>query len=206
MRIILGAPCAGKGSQSLFLSKKYDIVHISAGTLLRKKYPPHTEERKMLDEGNFICPTRVDELVKEELLKHNFNVLLDGYPRTVGQAEFIKYLLNKHNITIKEIFVLECPKDELMRRTSFRTICDNCEQTFISNSVCCGIRTTVRRDDKLEILEKRYDTFIESFYKIQPIIQGPFYFINGRQLPEQISSNICKIIDGNIERLSLKTQ
>lgn len=198
MRIILGAPCSGKGSQSLLLSKKYKWFHISAGTLLRKAYPPSTEERALLDKGELICLNKTNGLIEEELLKHDFNVILDGYPRTVGQAEFLKYLLKKNNKIIKEIFVLDCPKEELMRRTSFRTTCSICETIFSSNGhICCNQETVVRGDDTLSALYRRYDIFNESFNKIQPLLQGPFYFINGRQLIDQIFQNICKIIDYN---------
>jgi adenylate kinase len=198
IRIILGAPCTGKGSQSALLSKKYGWKHVSAGDLLRKNYGPETKERQSMDEGNLIAINDMNRLIEHELLRNDFNVILDGYPRSIGQAEFLIFLLNKYNVSIREIVVLiECSKEELMRRTSLRTICFDCGTTFSSIQICCEQKTKHRNDDKLEVLYKRYDLFSESLAKIQSILQGPFYFVNCRQPIDQIFNNICKIIDHN---------
>lgn len=197
MRIILGAPCSGKGSQSQMLARRYHFHHVSAGALLRKKYPPNTPQRDLLDKGQIICLKEVNELVEQKLIEHNFNVLLDGYPRDVGQAEFLKYLLKRNNVSIREIFVLGCPKDELVRRTSLRTVCEVCESIYMTHKNCCGRATTIRSDDNISVLYDRYDNFMATFEKLQPILQGPFYFINGCQLIDQISRTICEIVDIN---------
>jgi adenylate kinase len=196
---MIGMPCVGKGTNCYLISKKFpNIKHISAGELLRNEFKEGTKERKILDEGGLISIETINALMEKAILEANFEVILDGYPRTIGQAEFLKHFAIKHKQKIKAIFILICDDEELIKRTHLRRICSNCQRTFAEDVNCCGQKTIHRADDTLEVFYKRKEHFLRDLEEIRTILEGPFYFIDGRKTTSQVFDKISHIVESTM--------
>lgn len=146
---LLGAPCSGKGTQCRIL----DYSSKSAGEILRQSYPIGTEERRKLDNGELVSIDIINGLMGKVIEQHNFNIIIDGYPRTLEQARFIANFLKNREMKIILLDVKD--KDVLINRMYKRKYCTLCERTFDRQSICCGIETITRLDDNLNTFEKR---------------------------------------------------
>ena len=170
--IMLGASGVGKGTQSKLLSKKYDIPQISTGDILRAAKRSGSalgmKVREILDRGELVSDKIVNELVEEKLksddCKNGF--ILDGYPRTIGQANALESFADVASDKLK-VILLEVPKQVLIDRLINRRHCNNCKHDFnllngSKEAVCpnCGSDNILHRaDDNLESIQKRLNSF-----------------------------------------------
>lgn len=183
--ILLAAPAAGKGILSELLKKHYNLVHISTGDLLRNASKNDDEHgislRKILASGELVS----DEIVYN-LLEHRLSMsdcqkgfILDGFPRNVEQAEKYDKILNKLNLKLGYVFLLDVDKKILETRITSRRLCKDCGAIFninidsakpIKNGICdnCGSELYQRSDDNTESFKVRYDTYIN---KTQPLVE-----------------------------------
>ena len=181
--IIFGPPGAGKGTQSQNIVKKFKLFQISTGDLLRSEIKNKTSIGKEIEEiiskGDFATDDIVNKLIKNVIFdpqKKN-NLIFDGYPRSLSQAKNLDLLLESSNQKIDYIFFLNVNKDIIIKRIEKRKILEK------------------RSDDDLNIILKRYDTYMDTtrpvldFYSKNP----NFYEIDGG---EEIS-----IISGKIEQI-----
>lgn len=137
--LIFGAPGAGKGTQSEFLVKQYNLNHISTGDLLRKEIADQTELglriKGIMDSGSLVSDDIVVEMIDHAIATSNRGMLFDGFPRNVSQAETLDQLMLKHGRELTCMVCLDVPRDELIRRmlerakTSGRS--DDNEQTIL---------------------------------------------------------------------------
>lgn len=123
MRIIIfGPPGAGKGTQAKLISEEYDIPHLSTGAIFRSaiknKTPLGKEVKSILDAGELVPDEKVVALVEEELSdsKYDDGYILDGFPRTVPQAEAFDHILEKNGVSLDAFLQLEVPEEELVKR------------------------------------------------------------------------------------------
>ncbi|MDX1639419.1 MAG: adenylate kinase [Balneolaceae bacterium] len=120
--IIFGPPGAGKGTQAQKISEEYEIPHLSTGEIFRSAIKNETELGKkvksILDAGELVPDETVVDLVEEELQKEKYQdgYILDGFPRTVPQAEAFEEILQSNNQSLDAFLVLEVPEDELVKR------------------------------------------------------------------------------------------
>lgn len=191
--ILLGGPCSGKGTQSRKLSEK-GLKHISAGELLRIKYPIGTEIRERLDKGLLVSVDLMNKVMEEEMEKYNFEgILLDGYPRTLEQAKFLSSL--KDRAKIKAIIVLEVKEEDLFQRMLGRKICSKCEGTFRNNHCeCCDKQLVRRKDDNPDSFKIRYDTYKKDINNILLQLTGPVFFIDASLDEEEVFKKITECI------------
>ena len=183
MRLILvGPPGAGKGTQAVHLAAHFGIPHISTGDLFRANIKGETELGKLaksyMDAGNLV-PDSVTNAMLEDRLTHSdteAGFLLDGYPRNVGQAEFLAEVLVKKNISLDAVLELSIPNEEIIKRLSGRRVCRNCGATshviFDApkvEGVCdnCGGELYQREDDKEEVIANRLSVYSE---QTEPIV------------------------------------
>jgi len=184
MRLILvGPPGAGKGTQAVHLAAHFGIPHISTGDIFRANIKGETELGKLaksyMDAGNLVPDSVTNEMLKDRLTHsdaaHGF--LLDGYPRNVGQAEFLADVLKEKLIELDAVLELAIPNEEIIKRLSGRRTCKNCGTTCHVifdkpkvDGVCdnCGGELYQREDDKEEVIANRLEV-----YKVQtePIIE-----------------------------------
>lgn len=184
--ILLGAPGAGKGTQSKILREKYDLAYISTGEILREeiknKTPLGLEAEKIINKGMLVSDDIIVSMIREFITKHNDqDILLDGFPRTVKQAEALDNILkdlNRGQVSVIELDVRpELLMDRLLKRAEIEG----------------------RQDDNEETIRGRFQQYeqktkpLTDFYKQK---RGSYFAVEGSD-PDinKISQSICSIID-----------
>lgn len=170
----MGAPGAGKGTQAKLLRERAGVPHISTGDILRKARDEGTplglEARRFMDAGRLV-PDAVVVGIVEERLRHADcapGFILDGFPRTLPQAEALDALLARSGQTLGAALHIAVPGDELVRRLSGRRVCRACGTMFhitfnppARAGVCdrCGAELTQREDDREATIRERMDVY-----------------------------------------------
>lgn len=189
--ILLGPPGAGKGTQAKLVSQEYSIPHISTGDIFRKNISEQTplgiEAKKYLDKGHLVPDEVTINIVKDRLgiddCKNGF--LLDGFPRTVHQAEALDLFLNQNNSSIDVVLLIDVPKELIFDRMTGRRICPSCGASYhvkfnppkLKNKCdICHNDIIQRKDDtqdtvkdRLDVYEKQTEPLI-NYYKKQGVI------------------------------------
>lgn len=172
--ILLGPPGAGKGTQAVKIVEKYGIPHISTGDIFRENIKNGTELGKKAQEymnrGELVPDDLVIEIATDRLLKDDCKngFLLDGFPRTVYQAEKLDEFLAAHDGKIDAVLDIAVGKDELITRLTGRRVCKACGASFHvvnippkKEGICdyCGGELIQRADDNLETVTNRIDVY-----------------------------------------------
>lgn len=180
--IMLGAPGAGKGTQAKMIAEKYSIPHISTGDIFRANIKNGTELGKKaktyIDAGQLVPDELVVDLVidrfKEDDCKNGY--VLDGFPRTIPQAEALDKALNAQGEAVDFAINVEVPDENIINRMSGRRACVGCGATYHIQfnptkveGVCdaCGEKLILRDDDKPETVKNRLSVYHE---QTQPLI------------------------------------
>src|SRR5512142_2120836 len=194
--ILLGPPGAGKGTQAKRLIDLYHIPQVSTGDMLREALKQGTplglEAKKYMDQGGLVPDSVVIGLVKERIQKPDASkgYMLDGFPRTVGQAQELDKILSEMGQKIDHVVSVEVPSSELLGRLTGRRTCRACGAGFHvmfdppkKESVCdkCGGELYQRADDNVETVSSRLKVYDE---QTKPLIdyydkQGKLRRING---------------------------
>jgi len=176
--ILLGAPGAGKGTVAKLLTKVDGSVQISTGDILRGAVTAGTdlgkEAKGYMDAGDLVPDELIMNIMGERLLEDDCKkgFLLDGFPRTIPQAEALDVLLDKLGIKLDMVVNLDVPRDVIYDRLTTRRTCENPECQAIYNvksmpskveGICdkCGSKTIQRADETVEAISKRLDTYDE---------------------------------------------
>ncbi len=164
--IMLGAPGAGKGTQAELIADKYNIPTISTGNIIREAIKNKTDmgnaAKVFIDKGQLVPDKVVIELVRARLAYNDCNngFILDGFPRTVPQAEALDIM----GIHIDKVIDIEVSDDAITQRLSGRRVCESCGASYHIlykptkiNGICnkCGGNTVLRDDDKPETVRER---------------------------------------------------
>ncbi len=197
--VMLGAPGAGKGTQAKMIAEKYSIPHVSTGDIFRANIKNGTElgkeAKSYMDKGELVP----DELtvrilldrVAQEDCKNGY--VLDGFPRTIPQAEVLDAELTKMGDKIDFAINVEVPDENIIRRMSGRRACLKCGATYhivhippVKEGICdkCGSELVLRDDDKEETVKNRLSVYHE---QTQPLID--FYDKKG----------VLKEVDGTVD-------
>lgn len=203
--ILFGAPGAGKGTQSELLIKRENMSQISTGDLFRAAIKNQTELGKkaqaFMDKGELVPDSIVIGMVEEVLTKGNSSFILDGFPRTVPQAEALDELLKKLHIKVDKAIFLEVPNKILMGRLTGRRVCKTCGTVYHIESkptakegLCdkCGGAVVQRNDDKEEVIGNRlkaYEEFtmpLKNYYKKT----GQYAEVDGNRDTEEVYKSI----------------
>lgn len=197
--IMLGAPGAGKGTQAKKIAEKYGIPHISTGDIFRANIKNGTELGKKaktyMDQGLLVPDELVVDLVVDRVNQADCEngYVLDGFPRTIPQAEALDQALEALNQKIDYAINVEVPDENIVNRMSGRRACVNCGATYHvvyaptkEENICdnCHGELILRDDDKPETVQKRLDVYHQ---QTQPLID---YYT---------SKNILVEIDGTID-------
>ncbi len=190
--IFLGAPGAGKGTQAEIVSERYGIPAISTGAIIREaiktKTPMGIAAREYTDVGALVPDDIVIGIIKERLQQDDCSngFILDGFPRTVPQAE----ALEKMGVAIDIVVSIEVADEDIVKRMSGRRVCDSCGASYHvvykpskdgENCEKCGNKLSVRRDDMPEVVLSRLATYheqtepLKDFYAsrgVLKIVQG----------------------------------
>ncbi len=200
--IILGAPGSGKGSQCQWITKFYDVPHISTGDIFRKNIaegtPLGVKAKECIDKGELVPDELVIDLVKSRLDEPDCvekGFLLDGFPRTLIQAKALSEYLDSKGIKIDDVINIDVDDEEIMSRALNRRTCSNSECKAIYNlrdnppkveGVCdkCGSPLFVRDDDNEETVGNRLRVYHE---QTEPLINyyealGVLHTIKGQKV------------------------
>lgn len=207
--ILLGPPGAGKGTQASAIVEKYNIPHISTGDIFRANIKEKTELGKQVEEylnkGLLVPDELVVSIVKDRISKEDCKngFLLDGFPRTVAQAEALDEELKNMSLKIDRVINIEADKDLLIERIIGRRICKDCGATYHIKfsptkqaGICdkCGGELYQREDDKLETVEKRIEVYTE---QTKPLIdyyakKGLLLNVDGTKDKKEVFEDIVK--------------
>jgi len=210
--VMLGAPGAGKGTQAELISKKYNVPHISTGDILRDSVAKQTElgmkAKTFMDAGELVPDQLVIDIVKERLGREDCGsgFILDGFPRTVTQAQVLQDVLEGMNRKLDAVLDIEVSEEELVHRLTQRRQCRNCGKIYHltynppkDDSLCdkCGGEVYQRADDEEVAIKKRLEEYKK---KTQPLIS--YYeeldiskVINGAKSTDEVFSDIEKVLE-----------
>jgi adenylate kinase len=188
--ILLGPPGAGKGTQAAWLRERHGIPQLSTGDMLRDAVAEGTEVGKKaksgMEAGNLVSDDIINAIVEERIDREDCanGFILDGYPRTVAQAEALEAMLHKRGLSLDAVVTLEVDEDELILRIAGRLSCADCGAGYherfqppATPGVCdeCGGRQLIRRkDDNPESVKTRLEA-----YRRQTAPLLPFYEARG---------------------------
>jgi adenylate kinase len=207
--LMMGPPGSGKGTQSDILSKKFNYPHFSMGQALRDFGQGTTEMAKRIkqtiDAGIIVTDEDAKMIFLEEVgkLADKFDgIILDGYPRTVGQLAVIDELIKKYEIKSYKVFFLEVDREKLVVRLGKRKTCANCKAIYLpgvsgyDTNVCpvCGGKLETRDDDNAEGVAKRFDEYIKKTADVKNFYEskGMLVKINGDQSIEAVEKEIAE--------------
>lgn len=172
--VILGPPGAGKGTLAPVITEITGCTHISTGDMFRKNIKNQTElgrrAEAYMNEGKLVPDSLTIDMVRDTLVNEQDydNFLLDGFPRTVEQAEALDAILAGSGKELDAVICLDVADDVIIKRLSGRLVCTNCGAGFNSNTmppqiegICdnCGHELSVREDDQPETVAKRLKTY-----------------------------------------------
>lgn len=210
---LLGLPGAGKGTQASRIQEALDIPHISTGDMFRaamkNETPLGKKAKSFMDAGDLVPDEVTNGIVAERLDQDDTTdgFLLDGFPRTIPQAEVLEQILSDQDRQLDAAIYIKVDKSILMERLTGRFICSNCGETYhkLYNppqkdgvcDVCGGTEFYQRDDDKPETVKKRIEVNEEQTNALVDFYQekGILRIIDGQQAPDDVFADIQQILD-----------
>lgn len=212
--LLMGPPGAGKGTQAAMLVEKFGALHISTGDMFRAAVKEETELGKQakacMDAGQLVPDNVTIGIVKERLAKadcreHGF--ILDGFPRTVEQADALDKILSEIGIKLDRVININVPSEDLIARAIGRRICKKCGATYhvvfnptAKEGICdkCSGETYQRADDSEATMTKRLTVYND---QTKPLIEfyqnnGLYTEIDGRQSIDKVLADIALCLRG----------
>lgn len=206
--VVMGPPGVGKGTQTARFARERNLPTIATGDILREAIKDETPlgrlAKTMMDAGKLVDDATMVGIVRERLSRPDVQrgFLLDGFPRTVAQAQALDDILREccHGSLI--VVVMRAPQEELLRRLSVRRICGTCganADPFESGDRCkrCGGELVQRTDDNVDVVRKRLQVYehdtqpLVAFYRDRPT----FRTVDGAQPPDRVAGELAAAID-----------
>lgn len=209
--VLLGPPGAGKGTQAVRIAEKYQILHISTGDIFRANVKEGTplgqKAKEYMDKGLLVPDELVCDLVEDRLSKEDCKngYLLDGFPRTVFQAQHFDNYLKANGIALDSVVDIEVDEDILLPRMIGRRVCRNCGKPYHIETmppkkagVCdvCGGEVYQRADDCEETVKNRFKVYQD---QTSPLIEyykesGLLAPIDGSKAMNEVFEDICALL------------
>ena len=209
--LLMGPPGAGKGTQAAEPVKAFDIPHISTGDMFRAAVKEGTELGKQakacMDAGKLVPDSVTIGIVRERLSKDDCKkgFILDGFPRTVEQADALTGILKDLGLTLTRVLNINVPAEDLIERAVGRRICKKCGATYHTKfnppkkeGICdvCGSELFQRADDTAETMKNRLSVYEAS---TKPLIDyykaaGVYTEVDGRQSIEKVTQDLIETL------------
>ena len=202
--IMLGPPGAGKGTQAERFAREEGIPKISTGDILREAVTAGTElggvAKRAMDAGQLVSDDVMIAIVRERLSRPDVarGFVLDGFPRTVAQAEALDAMMIGRSPLL--VIEFQVPTEELVRRTAQRRVCNRCGFTTVADGTAtcprCGGELLVRSDDGVEVVRERLQVYerqtrpLVEYYRPRPT----FRVVNGNQAQDAVSSTLRQAV------------
>ncbi|CAI3937639.1 adenylate kinase [Commensalibacter papalotli (ex Botero et al. 2024)] len=210
--VFLGPPGAGKGTQSQHLAKEYKIAQISTGDMLRAEVKAESDigklAKKIMDNGELVPDDLIVSMIQKRIqvddCKNGF--ILDGFPRSLGQAEALDTMFASQNMQLDAVLSLEVDEEVLAERISGRFSCAKCGASYHKlfkqpkvDKVCdsCGSTEFVSRaDDNKETVLARLETYRKQTAPLLPYYQKKncLYAINGMKSVDEVTKDIDQVL------------
>ena len=209
--MLFGAPGAGKGTQAKFLIEKYNIPQISTGDILRAAIVDKTdmgmEAKNFMDAGKLVPDSTIIGIIKDRLAQADCKdgFILDGFPRTLGQAEALTQLMETMKIKLDKVISLNVPDELIVGRITGRRVCASCGASFHvefnpskKEGVCdyCEGELTIRKDDNEETVKSRLASYHE---QTTPLIDfytkmGVFVQLDGTKDVSEVTKDMINAL------------
>ncbi|MBS3097642.1 adenylate kinase [Candidatus Woesearchaeota archaeon] len=210
--VLFGVPGVGKGTIAAMLNKKYGIPHISSGNLLRElvqKGIAGEDLKSIIDKGYLVQDLLVYKIVGDRLKEKECEkgFILDGFPRTVAQAEFLDDFVKQKSTNITKVINFKASEKTVIKRLGGRRMCSKCDAIYhLQNikpkkaGICdkCGGELIQREDDKPEVIKNRIEVYkkqtapVIDFYEKKRLLAD----IDTEKPIEEIFEDTCRAIDG----------
>lgn len=212
MRIVLmGPPGAGKGTQAKRLVDKYGMAHLSSGDIFRAEKSSGSDlGRKLaqfMDAGQLVPDQIVVEMMAKAITSCDTpaGLLLDGFPRTVAQAQALDAQLDQAGKSLDAVVVITADEDEIVERITGRRSCATCGKVYHvkylrpqKGDLCdkCGVQLVQRADDKEDVIRQRLAAYnrqtepVIAYYRSRPNVQT--VFVNGTQPPDSVTADLVR--------------
>jgi len=210
--VIVGPPGAGKGTQSARISSKYGIPHVSTGDMfreiLRREDQLASRVRRYVESGELVPDELVVEMVRDRICRPDCErgFILDGFPRTLSQAEALDKMLREANKDLDAVLYLRVSEEAVVRRLSRRRVCESCGAIYhLDHSppkmpgVCdrCGGRIVQRDDDREEVVRERLRVYHR---QTEPLVgyyrqRGILIEVDGCKKMDQVWEDIQRALD-----------
>ena len=208
--VLLGPPGAGKGTQAKSISNRYSIPHISTGDIFRKNISEETplgiQAKQYIDNGQLVPDEVTINMVKDRLTWEDCKngYLLDGFPRTVAQAEALEAFLNSRDEKIDTALLIDVPMEFILERMTGRRICGSCGASYHvkfnptkGEGICdvCGSEVVQRKDDREDTVRERLDVYerqtqpLIDFYKEKNLLST----VDGTKAINEVFNDICEL-------------
>ena len=209
--LIMGRPGAGKGTQAANIKEYYNIPHISTGDMFRAAIKNETKlgllAKSFMDKGQLVPDEVTIGIVQERLLEDDCKkgFLLDGFPRTIAQAEALETFLKENGIVLDAVLDVNVPAEILVRRMVGRRVCKGCGATFHvefnapkQEGICdvCGTPLIQRADDTYETANSRLEVYdnntapLLDFYNTRSLLKT----VNGDQALDKVFEDIKNVL------------
>jgi len=209
--MLFGAPGAGKGTQAKFLIEKYGIPQISTGDILRAAVKAQTpmgiEAKKAMDNGQLVTDEIIIGIIKDRLAEEDCKegFILDGFPRTLPQAEALEVLMAEMGISLDRVISLNVPDELIVGRITGRRVCPKCGASFHMEfnppkveGICdyCGDKLVQRKDDTAETVVSRLEAYhaqtapLFDFYTKKGVMAE----VDGTKDVSEVKEDIFKIL------------
>lgn len=217
--IMLGAPGSGKGTIGKELCDKYNLEHLSTGDIFRdeikRQTPLGKKANEYISKGNLVPDEVTIGMVESKLMELD-KVLLDGFPRTINQAEALKRILEKKGQSITAVINLSIPDEDIIKRTTSRVVCSNkeCKATFNTifmppkvEGICdiCGSKLIKRQDDSEETIRERLAVYYKNtkplieFYEKENVLDSIDIDIYSKTTKEDTTNKAIEIIEKRLK-------
>ncbi len=206
--VIMGAPGAGKGSQVSIIKEKYDIDAIVTGDLLRRHVSDKTDIGRAaaayMNEGKLVPDDIIIDMIREEM-KGKDSFILDGFPRTVVQAEALDRMLEEMQLPLTVAILLSVDDEIIVKRLTSRFVCSGCGKIFSSlrepvkeGDKCsdCGASIIRRKDDNEETIKERLRVYREQTFPVVEYYRrkGILKEVDGTGTPQEVFERIDSLL------------
>lgn len=216
--VLLGPPGAGKGTQAKNIVSRYNITHISTGEIFRRhiedKTPLGVLAGEYINKGQLVPDDVTISIVKDRIMESDCNrgFLMDGFPRTVAQADAFFEILSSAGKVLDHVINIDVTEKKLIKRLTGRRICSVCGASFhvVFNPPkvedCCDYchgKLTQRSDDSMDAVTNRVNIYrkqtepLIEYYKDKKLLR----VINGEQVADKVFEDICNVLGAEVDDL-----